>query len=210
MSHVRDQELAMMSQKIWGNFVRFSQVHNVPVKIARPLTIRTWLKINDGRVLPDFCSNIFKSGYVLLSDGSPRTFCYVSDAITGYFKILFSVEMEAYNIGVESPEISMLELAEKVIEIGSAYFDYGGKLFFLKSSEKEYLTDNPQRRCPVIEKAKKELGYKPKIDIDKGLLKSMYQIQKIINNMAKISIIGTGYADYCYAVFLKLAIMSHA
>lgn len=158
--------------------VSFSKVHNVPVKIARPFNnYGPGLKINDGRVLPDFCSNIFlNQDIVLLSDGSPtRTFCYVSDAITGYFKILFSGRNgEAYNIGVESPEISMLELAKKVIEIGSDYFDYEGKLIFQKSPEKEYLTDNPQRRCPVIEKAKKELGYEPKVDIDTGLLKSMY------------------------------------
>ena len=158
--------------------VSFSKVHNVPVKIARPFNnYGPGLKINDGRVLPDFCSNIFlNQNIVLLSDGSPtRTFCYVSDAITGYFKVLFSGRTgEAYNIGVECPEISMLELAKKVIEIGSSHFDYEGKLIFQKSSEKEYLTDNPQRRCPVIEKAKIELGYNPKVDIKTGLLKSMY------------------------------------
>jgi dTDP-glucose 4,6-dehydratase/UDP-glucuronate decarboxylase len=156
----------------------FSQVHNVPVKIARPFNnYGPGLKISDGRVLPDFCSNIFlNQDIVLLSDGSPtRTFCYVSDAITGYFKILFSGRNgEAYNIGVESPEISMLELAEKVIKIGSDHFGYNGKLIYGKSSEKDYLIDNPQRRCPIIEKAKKELNYKPKVDINNGLLKSMY------------------------------------
>ena len=68
-------------------------MHNVPAKIARPFNnYGPGLKITDGRVLPDFCSNIFlNQDVVLLSDGSPtRTFCYVSDAITGYFKILFS------------------------------------------------------------------------------------------------------------------------
>lgn len=158
--------------------VSFSQVHNVPVKIARPFNnYGPGLKISDGRVLPDFCSNIFSNqDIVLLSDGSPtRTFCYVSDAITGYFKILFSgTNGEAYNIGVEEPEISMLELAEKVIKIGSDHFDYKGKLIYKQSSEKDYLTDNPQRRCPVIKKAKTELDYNPTIDIDTGLLKSMY------------------------------------
>jgi len=153
-------------------------VHNVPAKIARPFNnYGPGLKITDGRVLPDFCSNIFlNQDIVLLSDGSPtRTFCYVSDAITGYFKILFSGRNgEAYNIGVETPEISMLELAKKVIKIGSNHFDYKGKLIFRQSSEKEYLTDNPQRRCPIIEKAKIELNYKPKVDIDMGLLNSMY------------------------------------
>ena len=158
--------------------VSFSQVHNVPAKIARPFNnYGPGLKITDGRVLPDFCSNIFlNQDIVLLSDGSPtRTFCYVSDAITGYFKILFSGRNgEAYNIGVETPEISMLEFAKKVIKIGSDHFDYKGKLIFGQSSEKEYLTDNPQRRCPIIEKAKIELNYKPKVDIDMGLLNSMY------------------------------------
>ena len=153
-------------------------MHNVPAKIARPFNnYGPGLKITDGRVLPDFCSNIFlNQDIVLLSDGSPtRTFCYVSDAITGYFKILFSGRNgEAYNIGVETPEISMLELAEKVIKIGSDHFDYKGKLIFRQSSERDYLTDNPQRRCPIIEKAKIELDYKPKVDIDMGLLNLMY------------------------------------
>ena len=111
----------------------------------------------------------------LTSTDITNEYITISDAITGYFKILFSGRNgEAYNIGVENPEISMLELAEKVIKIGSDHFDYKGKLIFGQSSEKEYLTDNPQRRCPVIEKAKKELNYKPKVDISTGLLKSMY------------------------------------
>ena len=68
----------------------------------------------------------------------------------------------------------MRELAEKVIKIGSAHFNYQGNLIFGKSSEKEYLVDNPQRRCPIIEKARRELNYNPCVDIDTGLLKSMY------------------------------------
>ena len=158
--------------------VSFSQVHNIPVKIARPFNnYGPGLKINDGRVIPDFCSNIFSNqDIVLLSDGSPtRTFCYISDAITGYFKILFSGRSgEAYNIGVETPEISMMDLAKKIISLGYDYFDYQGKLIFGESSDREYLTDNPQRRCPIIEKAKNELDYKPKVDIEMGLLNSMY------------------------------------
>ena len=49
----------------------------------------------------------------MLSDGSPtRTFCYIADAIVGYYKILLRGEPgEAYNIGTEEPEISMAELA---------------------------------------------------------------------------------------------------
>ena len=158
--------------------VSFHQVHNIPVKIARPFNnYGPGLKINDGRVLPDFCLNVFSNDDIkLLSDGSPtRTFCYISDAITGYFKILFNGKNgESYNIGVEKPEISMLELAEKVIKIGKDNFNYTGKLIFKKSSEKDYLTDNPQRRCPNIDKAKIDLSFNPIIDLDVGLLNTMH------------------------------------
>jgi len=53
----------------------------------------------------------------MLSDGSPkRTFCYVADAVVGYYKILVRGRPgEAYNVGVEEPEISMAELAEKMV-----------------------------------------------------------------------------------------------
>jgi UDP-glucuronate decarboxylase len=112
---------------------------------------------------------------VLLSDGSPtRTFCYVADSIIGYLKILIlGKNGESYNIGTEKPEISMLELAQKCINLGKDVLDIDVGLDFLKSSDKNYLVDNPNRRCPDISKAKKELGYAPKISIDEGIKNSL-------------------------------------
>ncbi|MDA8957339.1 NAD-dependent epimerase/dehydratase family protein [Gammaproteobacteria bacterium] len=158
--------------------VNFSQQHNLPIKIARPFNnYGPGLKITDGRALPDFARNIVeKKDIILLSDGSPtRTFCYVSDAIIGYFKILvIGRSGESYNIGTETPEISILELAKKCIDIGKEVFDYEVGLNFLESSDKDYLVDNPNRRCPDISKARKELSYKPSIGIEEGLLKSFH------------------------------------
>ncbi len=58
-----------------------------------------------------------------------RTFCYVADAVIGYFKALVVGRPgEAYNIGVETPEISMAQLAEKVTALGSELFGYTGKV----------------------------------------------------------------------------------
>jgi nucleoside-diphosphate-sugar epimerase len=134
------------------------------------------LKITDGRVLPDFARDVFSGrDIVMYSDGSPkRTFCYSADAITGYYKVLVKGHPgEAYNVGIERPEISMAELAEKVIAIARELFGYRGKLVRGKSAEADYLVDNPNRRCPIIEKARSHLGYNPSILVDDGLRRSL-------------------------------------
>ena len=157
--------------------VNFAQQYGLPIKIARPFNnYGPGLKITDGRALPDFARNILEGqDIVLLSDGSPtRTFCYVSDAIIGYFKVLvLGSPGEPYNIGTEKPEISILELAKKCIAIGREMLSYDGDLRFLESSDAAYLIDNPNRRCPDISKARQQLLYRPSVGIDEGLRKSL-------------------------------------
>ena len=152
--------------------VNYSKQFNVPVKIARPFNnYGPALKITDRRVIPDFFRNIINNeNIVLLSDGkATRTFCYISDAIEGYLRILLSnFNGESFNIGNEFPEISMLELARLSIKISKKPL----KVVYNKSSDKEYLSDNPQRRCPNIDKAKTLLNYKTKIDLEDGLIRT--------------------------------------
>jgi len=149
--------------------VNFWQQYKIPVKIARPFNnYGPGLKITDKRVLPDFFRDVlFDRDINLLSDGkATRTFCYITDAITGYLLILLSEHNgESFNIGIEKPEISMLELAKKVIDISQKPL----KVTYQQSADKEYLTDNPQRRCPVIAKAKTLLGYNPSVSLEEGL-----------------------------------------
>lgn len=153
--------------------VNFAGQFDLPIKVARPFNnYGPGLKISDRRVIPDFCRDIFSGkDIVMLSDGSPtRTFCYVADAAIGYYKILLRGRSgEAYNIGVERPEISMVELAGRIAEIAKELFGYRGKVVFEESHDKNYLIDNPNRRCPKIEKARSELGYDPKITLNEGL-----------------------------------------
>jgi nucleoside-diphosphate-sugar epimerase len=157
--------------------VNFARQYGIPISIARPFNnYGPGLKITDRRVIPDFAQDVFsKRDIVMLSDGSPkRTFCYSADAIIGYYKTLVKGRAgEAYNIGVESPEISMYELAEKIAAIARALIGYKGKVIRKTSTEQDYLVDNPDRRCPNIEKARAQLGYDPKIRIDEGLQRSM-------------------------------------
>ena len=157
--------------------MNFARQHDLPVACARPFNnYGPGLKISDRRVIPDFARDLFAGNdLVMLSDGSPtRTFCYVADAIVGYFKILVRGRAgEAYNIGNEKPEISMLTLAEMLAETARGLFGYTGKVVRKTSSDQEYLTDNPQRRCPIIAKAREELGFEPEVPIEEGLRRTL-------------------------------------
>jgi nucleoside-diphosphate-sugar epimerase len=149
--------------------VNFWRQHQIPVKIARPFNnYGPGLKITDRRVIPDFFRDVLsEKDITLLSDGkATRTFCYISDAIEGYLRILLSeYQGEAFNIGVEKPEISIRDLAAKIIEISGKSV----QLTYQESNDPEYTTDNPQRRCPSIGKASQFIGYQPQITLDEGL-----------------------------------------
>lgn len=157
--------------------VNFAQQYKLPVKSARPFNnYGPGLKITDRRVIPDFAKDILAGrDIVMLSDGTPkRTFCYAADAVSGYFKVLVKGHPgEAYNIGVETPEIQIAELAERLVEFARDIVGYRGKVVKKPSQDGDYLVDNPNRRCPIILKAREHLGFNPSITLDEGLRRSM-------------------------------------
>jgi len=157
--------------------VNYARQHGVPVAIARPFNnYGPGLKITDRRVIPDFARDVLAGrDVVILSSGSDtRTFCYVADAVIGYYKVLTRGRSgEPYNIGVEAPEISIAELADRVVECARSLFDYRGSVVHRVSSERDYLVDNPTRRCPVIEKARTELAYEPSVSLGEGLERTL-------------------------------------
>jgi UDP-glucuronate decarboxylase len=157
--------------------VVFAQQHGVPTKMARPFNnYGPGLKITDKRVIPDFAREIFAGrDIVMYSDGKPtRTFCYSADSITGYYKVLVKGHAgEPYNVGTEKPEISMSDLAQKLIDTAGTLFGYRGKLVRKPNPESDYLVDNPNRRSPNIDKARAHLGYDPQVSIDEGLRRSL-------------------------------------
>lgn len=157
--------------------VNFARQRDVPVCIVRPFNnYGPGLRIDDRRVIPDFARDILAGlDIVLLSDGAAtRTFCYAADAVDGYFRALVHGRPgEPYNIGADRPEISIRQLAEQMAEIGRRLFGYDGTVVVGASDDLDYLTDNPSRRCPVIEKARTELGYEPEVDLDDGLERAL-------------------------------------
>jgi nucleoside-diphosphate-sugar epimerase len=157
--------------------VNFAQQFDLPIKIVRPFNnYGPGMKLTDRRVIADFCKSILEGNDIqMFSDGSPtRTFCYVADAIIGYFKVLTRGRAgEAYNIGVEDPEISIADLAARIVRLSKDLFGYKGRVVRQISSDKAYLVDNPSRRCPSLAKARSELGYAPAISLDEGLRRSL-------------------------------------
>jgi UDP-glucuronate decarboxylase len=157
--------------------VNFHRQHGIPVTCARPFNnYGPGLRITDGRVLPDFCRNVLQGeDIVMLSDGrARRTFCYDADSIAGYYRILVNGRGgEAYNIGVETPEVSMRELADKVAATAKELFGYAGTVVQRTSEDPDYLIDNPVRRCPDIAKAREEIGYRPTVTLDEGLRRTL-------------------------------------
>ena len=153
--------------------VNYSKFYKFKCVIVRPFNnYGPGMRLNDKRVLPDIMKNVLgNKDIVIYSDGSPkRTFCYVADAIIGYLKALNSgKDRGIYNIGAKGPQISMNVLAKHVLRISKKITSYNRKIIFKKNNEKNYLTDNPNRRCPDMKKTKKELNFSAKVRLEKGL-----------------------------------------
>jgi UDP-glucuronate decarboxylase len=145
----------------------YQQQYNTPVTIVRPFNVfGPGMKHNDRRVVPMFTFQAL-NGHPLPVHGDgkqTRTFCYISDAIDGFLKTLLKGRPgEAYNIGNADNEISMADLAKmySVVVPGSTvkHIPYPDT----------YPAGEPQRRCPDLTKAAKDLGYASQIHLKEGL-----------------------------------------
>ncbi len=148
----------------------YFRLYQAPVKIIRPFNVYgPGQRLDDGRIIPDLISAaLYKKPIVLFSDGrATRSFCYVRDAIRGMLLILLSdVAGEAFNVGNDE-EISIGDLARYVAEIGEI------PLTFQTSAEADYLTDNPNRRCPNLSKLKSLGAWEPKVMVREGLKRTL-------------------------------------
>ncbi len=150
----------------------YHQKFGVPIKIVRPFNVYgPGMKPDDYRVIPTFLSKGLRGEELPVhgSGNQTRTFCYISDAITGFFKVLLLGKPgEVYNIGNEKPEITMLELAETIVKTL-----HNGARVKTIDYPSSYPAGEPQRRCPDLTKARKKLGYKPTINMENGLKRTI-------------------------------------
>ncbi len=150
----------------------YSKKFKICVKVVRPFNnFGPGMKLDDKRLPADLAKSIIGNKQIkLYSNGKPkRSFCYITDAVTGYFQALTYEKFEIFNIGNDKNEISVRNLTKLYIEIGEKLFGYNKEAIFVKSKDPEYLTNNPNRRCPNIDKARKLLYYKPKVSLSQGI-----------------------------------------
>ena len=141
---------------------------NVHATVARPFNVYgPGMMPKDFRVLPNFATSIAKNESLKVygSGKQTRTFCYITDAIDGFTKILVeSKTPDVFNIGNPTPEISMIDLAKLCVEISGTKSN-----FEIIKYPDSYPDDEPNRRCPDINKAKSELNFSPNVDLSDGL-----------------------------------------
>lgn len=147
----------------------YFEVYGTPVKMVRPFNVYgPCMRLDDYRVLPNFLSHIFQGKPMpVYGDGrSTRTFCYVTDGITGFLKAFLSEHQgEVFNIGTASPEITIMDLAKEVASL----FDNKVEMDLVQSNIDAYTDGDPRRRCPDLSKATKLLNYAPNISLRDGI-----------------------------------------
>jgi len=159
----------------------FAQKYNMPIGVARPFNnYGPGMRLNDRRVPADFAKAVaYDKDIVILSSGMPtRTFCYIADAITGYLKILLHGKYDYFNIGNDNPEITITRLAEIYKDAGLEVFGRNTKIVKGSSGDDHYLTHNPERRCPDITKARKNLIFNPSIKVEEGVKRFLQYIRE--------------------------------
>src|SRR5215831_11943763 len=144
----------------------YRRYHNVNTRIVRIFnTYGPRLQLNDGRVISNFMKQALRGDdLTVYGDGKQtRSFCYVADEIAGIMKLAHSNEHEPTNIG-NPGEFTMLEAADVVLKVTGSK----SKIRFEPLPE-----DDPKQRCPDITKAKKLLGWEPKVTLEEGLRLSL-------------------------------------
>lgn len=141
----------------------YHRIHKVDTKIVRIFnTYGPRMRINDGRVVPNFIyqASNGKNLTIYGNGKQTRSFCYINDLVDGITKLLFSRGCnEPINLGTPK-EYTILNFAKLIINLTNSK----SKIVF-----KDLPVDDPKQRRPNINKAKKCLSWKPKIEVAKGL-----------------------------------------
>ena len=150
----------------------YHRVHQLRTNIARIFnTYGPRMQLNDGRVVPAFIDQALRGEpLTVFGDGAQtRSFCYVSDLVDGLYRLMLSDERFPVNLG-NPQELTILEFGERIRRIigTSAPLEF-----------KPLPQDDPKRRQPDITKAKRVLGWEPKVSLEAGLRETIAYFQTL-------------------------------
>lgn len=161
-------------------FFDYYRQHKMSIKVARIFnTYGPNMRPDDGRVVSNFiCQALLGDDLTVFGRGEQtRSFCYVTDLIDGLDRLMGSPEEITGPINIGNPnEFTIRELAEKVIAaIGSKS----------KIVERPLPEDDPKQRQPNIELAEKLLGWRPTINLDEGLSRTVAYFEALLRKHGK-------------------------
>ena len=146
--------------------MNYHRVYDNDTKIVRIFnTYGPRMNMNDGRVVPQFINQALNNKPITVfgKGTQTRSLCYVSDLLSGIYKLLMSKEHTPVNIGNPN-EMTIKDIAKVIIKLTNSK----SKIVYKPLPE-----DDPKKRRPDISKAKKLLKWEPKVKLDQGLLKTI-------------------------------------
>ncbi len=157
-------------------FFDYKRQHQVEIKVVRIFnTYGPRMHPHDGRVVSNFIVQaINNQDITIFGDGSQtRSFCYVDDLIDGLIRMMNSRNDFSGPVNLGNPkEISILELSQKIIGL------VGSKSNIVFNPLPQ---DDPKQRQPLIDLAKKELDWEPKVDLEDGLKKTIDYFDELLS-----------------------------
>lgn len=149
--------------------VTFHRTRGTKVRIVRPFNVYgPGMKLDDGRVVPSLARDALANrDLVLHSDGRPtRSFCYVTDFVASLLCVVVrGADGEPYNVGDDRLELPMRSLAETIRRVSGT----SGGVLVRRSEDRDYLTDNPHRRCPDLAKLHALGGPRASVALEDGI-----------------------------------------
>jgi dTDP-glucose 4,6-dehydratase len=145
----------------------YHRYHHVDVRIARIFnTFGERMRLDDGRVVPNFIGQALRGDPITVygTGQQTRSFCYVSDLIEGFWRLMMSELTGPINIG-NPTERTMLEFAQEIKRLTSSKSEI--------VLEPLPTSDDPRQRRPDITKAKTLLGWEPKVSLEDGLQRTI-------------------------------------
>lgn len=146
----------------------YHRYHGLDTRIVRIFnTYGTRMRLDDGRVVPNFIQQALRrEPLTVYGDGlQTRSFCFVSDTVEGFIRLLMSEEHEPVNVG-NPVENTMIELADVINELT-------GNPAGIVMKPDLRVSGDPQNRRPDITRAREILGWEPKVALREGLLRTI-------------------------------------
>ena len=151
--------------------VAYHRYHGLDTKIVRSFnTYGPRMRVRDGRAVPNFISQALQGQDVTIfgSGSQTRSFCYITDLVSGLIKLMDSTENDPVNIG-NPHEMSIEEMAKTIIRMTGSK----SRLVF-----QPLPTDDPKVRRPDITRARTKLGWEPKVPLEQGLTSTIEYFAK--------------------------------